>query len=303
MVTAGDGDGWVILADGSRRWGLYGASGLLLYSVDESGTGHVLLQHRAPWTHQGGTWGLPGGARNSGESSVSAAIREFVEEVDGDLGTLSLLGIHRQDHQVWVFDTVLASVPERRPFTPGNPESESIRWIPVPDVPSMPLLPAFGKVWPEVAAALSEQLLLIVDTTVVPQSITPGALCHRLTELAQVGVTDDMLPRCAPHPAAPAFSQRAAPRGRPQPSRPACPRPRGRRSPGVGRQCRRNSAARLRAPAADPHRRRHRPSGHAGTGRGPRRPHGPRVVGVRACPAGRVQPGRTRLLSNVESLR
>ncbi|MBN3585188.1 NUDIX hydrolase, partial [Algoriphagus aestuarii] len=136
-----------------------------LYSVDESGTGHVLLQHRAPWTHQGGTWGLPGGARNSGESSVSAAIREFVEEVDGDLGTLSLLGIHRQDHQVWVFDTVLASVPERRPFTPGNPESESIRWIPVPDVPSMPLLPAFGKVWPEVAAALSEQLLLIVDTT------------------------------------------------------------------------------------------------------------------------------------------
>ncbi|AAZ54135.1 hypothetical protein JCM3263A_16330 [Thermobifida fusca] len=198
MVTAGDGDGWVILADGSRRWGLYGASGLLLYSVDESGTGHVLLQHRAPWTHQGGTWGLPGGARNSGESSVSAAIREFVEEVDGDLGTLSLLGIHRQDHQVWVFDTVLASVPERRPFTPGNPESESIRWIPVPDVPSMPLLPAFGKVWPEVAAALSEQLLLIVDTTVVPQSITPGALCHRLTELAQVGVTDDMLPPDVP---------------------------------------------------------------------------------------------------------
>lgn len=176
MVTAGDGDGWVILADGSRRWGLYGASGLLLYSVDESGTGHVLLQHRAPWTHQGGTWGLPGGARNSGESSVSAAIREFVEEVDGDLGTLSLLGIHRQDHQVWVFDTVLASVPERRPFTPGNPESESIRWIPVPDVPSMPLLPAFGKVWPEVAAALSEQLLLIVDTRWC-RSPSPPAHC------------------------------------------------------------------------------------------------------------------------------
>lgn len=194
-MFTGDGDGWVTLADGSRRWGLHGASGLLLYSVDESGVGHVLLQHRAPWTHQGDTWGLPGGARNSDESSVEAALREFSEEVAGELDALSLFGIHRQDHQVWTFDTVLAAVPERRLFTPGNPESESIRWVPVPEVPSMPLLPAFGRVWPEVAAALPERLLLVVDTTAprrTAEAVEP--LRDGLAGLARGGLTDDALP-------------------------------------------------------------------------------------------------------------
>ncbi|MEY9214274.1 NUDIX hydrolase [Thermobifida halotolerans] len=194
-MFTGDGDGWVTLADGSQRWGLHGASGLLLHSVDESGIGHVLLQHRAPWTHQGDTWGLPGGARNSGESSVEAALREFAEEVAGELGALSLFGIHRQDYQVWAFDTVLANIPERRPFSPGNPESQNIRWVPVHEVPSMPLIPAFGRVWPEVAAALSERLLLIVDATAPvrrPESVEP--LRDGLAELARTGITDDALP-------------------------------------------------------------------------------------------------------------
>ena len=40
----------------------------------------VLLQHRAPWSHQGGTWGLPGGARDSHETPEEAAKREAHEE-------------------------------------------------------------------------------------------------------------------------------------------------------------------------------------------------------------------------------
>ncbi len=41
----------------------------------------ILMQHRAPWVHNGDTWGIPGGARDSHESAVEAAIREAHEEI------------------------------------------------------------------------------------------------------------------------------------------------------------------------------------------------------------------------------
>src|SRR3954470_8837611 len=34
----GSGDGWVTVADGSRRWGRYGAAGVLARHVDEHGS-------------------------------------------------------------------------------------------------------------------------------------------------------------------------------------------------------------------------------------------------------------------------
>ena len=64
MISRGDGDGWTRCALGHRHWGLYGAAGLLLWHGDA-----VLLQHRALWSHHGGTWGILGGARNSGETA------------------------------------------------------------------------------------------------------------------------------------------------------------------------------------------------------------------------------------------
>ena len=63
----GDGDGWVPDPDGSRYWGVHGAAGLLLLAPLPDGVTGVLLQHRAAWSHQGGTWALPGGARDSHE--------------------------------------------------------------------------------------------------------------------------------------------------------------------------------------------------------------------------------------------
>ena len=57
------GDGWVECTCGRRHWGLAGAAGLLVARRGQDGrVGHVLLQHRAPWSDQGGTWGVPGGA-------------------------------------------------------------------------------------------------------------------------------------------------------------------------------------------------------------------------------------------------
>src|ERR1700712_666582 len=65
---------------GAMFWGRHGAAGLLLRAPLPDGGRVGLLQHRAVWSHQGGTWGLPGGARDSHETVEETAVREAAEE-------------------------------------------------------------------------------------------------------------------------------------------------------------------------------------------------------------------------------
>ena len=88
VLPRGDGDGWTRCALGHRHWGVFGAAGLLLWHGD----GAVLLQHRAEWSHHGGTWGILGGARNSGETAEQAAAREAAEEAGLAAGAYSSTG-------------------------------------------------------------------------------------------------------------------------------------------------------------------------------------------------------------------
>lgn len=83
-ANEGDGNGWVVSAGGDRRWGRFGAAGLLLRAGDptDPDTPLVLLQHRAVWTASGDTWALPGGARDSYEDAPEAALRETHEEAE-----------------------------------------------------------------------------------------------------------------------------------------------------------------------------------------------------------------------------
>jgi len=53
-MAARDGDGWVECACGNKHWGLNGAAGIMILRGHE-----ILLQHRAPWVHNGDTWGIP----------------------------------------------------------------------------------------------------------------------------------------------------------------------------------------------------------------------------------------------------
>ncbi|MDQ0371817.1 NUDIX domain-containing protein [Cellulomonas humilata] len=143
------GDGWVECACGRRHWGLHGAAGLLLVRRDADGSPvAVVLQHRALWSDQGGTWGVPGGARMPGESPEHAALREAEEEAGIDRVSVRLRESRVLQHDDWSYTTVIAD--EVSPVSPTVTDAESVelRWVPVGEVADLPLLPAFAAAWP-----------------------------------------------------------------------------------------------------------------------------------------------------------
>lgn len=166
-MAVSDGNGWVECACGSRHWGRFGAAGLLLVhgpagAVDRGplpGTSTVLLQHRAEWSHEGGTWGLPGGARDSHEDIVTTALRETWEETGIDASSSALLGVQRVDHGSWSYATVVMRA-DRRGDPRRNRESRDVRWLPVADVADLPLHPGFARSWPVLAGP---RVRLVVD--------------------------------------------------------------------------------------------------------------------------------------------
>lgn len=163
---SGDGDGWVSCACGQRHWGRYGAAGLLL----ADGEGQVVLQHRAPWSHHGGTWGVPGGARNADESAVQAAVREAGEEA-GVRAPVFPHASHELAHPDWSYTTVLAHVPGGMQVRATDAESVQVRWYPVDQVTALPLLGAFAEAWPLLQRMLNTRSVLVVDAANV---VVPG---------------------------------------------------------------------------------------------------------------------------------
>lgn len=138
------GDAWVEGPDGQRFWGRFGAAGLLVH-VD----GVVLLQHRVGWSHFGGTWGLPGGARKMGEDAVAGAMREAAEEAGVPRDLLTIEFEHVLDLGFWSYTTVVAAANEQFEAVIGDAESEALRWVPFADVEELPLHPGFQAAWPE----------------------------------------------------------------------------------------------------------------------------------------------------------
>ncbi|GAA4675776.1 NUDIX domain-containing protein [Pseudonocardia yuanmonensis] len=144
------GDGWQYCAQGHKHWGLYGAAGLLVRSGDL-----VLLQHRALWSHHGGTWGIPGGARHLGESAEAAARREAAEESALDTGTLVETARFVDDHGGWSYTTVVVQAGEARPVEIRGGESVEFRWFAAPLLGTSEgpeLHPGFAATWPRISA-------------------------------------------------------------------------------------------------------------------------------------------------------
>jgi 8-oxo-dGTP diphosphatase len=156
-VAEHDGNGWVHCSCGQRHWGLHGAAGLLLlrHSPAPRGT-DVLLQLRAGWTHEGGSWGLPGGARDSHEDVVSAALREAWEEAGVPADGVTVLGARPGvDHGDWRYTYVVALATTSVTVSARTDESDELRWVGLDDVAALPLHPALARAWSALRADLS----------------------------------------------------------------------------------------------------------------------------------------------------
>ena len=166
----GDGNGWAQCARGHRHWGVHGAAGLMLHSVDDAGVVRVLLQHRAAWSHHGDTWGLPGGAIDSHEDPEAAAIREAGEEAGIERSRVRTRHAIVDDHGGWAYTTVLAdaAVPLA---TVRNRESHALEWVALDEVPRRPLHPGFAASWPDVRV---RPVVLVVDAANVVGSRPDG---------------------------------------------------------------------------------------------------------------------------------
>ena len=171
----GDGDGWIECAQGHRHWGRFGAAGLLLHRRDDSDPTQleVLLQHRATWSHHGGTWGLLGGARHSDETDVSAALREAAEEGGLDPAAVRVHGHFEDAHGAWSYVTVLGRTGKGTEVMPTSGESIEVEWVPVGEVTARPLHPGFAGTWPLLRRGL-HPLRIVVDAANVVGSRPDG---------------------------------------------------------------------------------------------------------------------------------
>ena len=148
---SGDGNGWVICSRGHRHWGRFGAAGILI-----TDGARVVLQHRAPWTHEGGTWALPGGAKDSHEDAVAAALREATEETTLDPADVVPFGEWVDEHGGWSYTTVLARTAGLAELAPANAESVAVRWWGVDEVAELDLHAGFAAAWPHLRERLAQ---------------------------------------------------------------------------------------------------------------------------------------------------
>lgn len=163
------GDGFVACACGRRHWGRFGAAGLLVCRDDE-----VLLQHRAGWSHEGGTWAVPGGALDPDETPLVGALREAAEEAAVPASSVRPRHAWTVDHGTWAYTTVVAEaigaiVPQRL-----DGESEELRWVETTDVTSLPLHSGFAAAWSHVSDLVRRREAVVIDAANVVGSVPDG---------------------------------------------------------------------------------------------------------------------------------
>ncbi len=119
------------------------------------GQGRVLLVRRAN-PPAAGTWSLPGGRIEPGETPEQAVVREILEETDLPTRVLAPLGVVEvagEGMRYAIHEFLLAMQDPTLPARPGDDASE-VRWVPVSDLPQVPVTPAVAMVVARAVAAL-----------------------------------------------------------------------------------------------------------------------------------------------------
>lgn len=151
-------------------WGLYGAAGLVAHDPDRG----ILLQHRAPWSHYGDTWGIPGGARNRDETPVQAALRESFEEAAVPENALRPQFTYVRDLGFWQYTTVVARVTTSFEAHMNDNESHQLAWVKASEIERLQLHPGFARAWPTLRPLLDARVEIIVDVANVMGSRPDG---------------------------------------------------------------------------------------------------------------------------------
>jgi 8-oxo-dGTP diphosphatase len=192
MPGGKSGNGWVTCAQGHQHWGLFGAAGVLVYVAHptDQALSLVLLQHRARWSHQGGTWALPGGAMDSDETPAEAALREADEECMLDPRLVVPRGLYSDDHGGWAYHTVLAQAAEPLRVHSDHYESDEAVWLPAGEVDQLELHPGFAASWPVLRQALLPLTVFVDGTGTTDGPAGEGRrLYARLTGLTRSGLS------------------------------------------------------------------------------------------------------------------
>jgi 8-oxo-dGTP pyrophosphatase MutT (NUDIX family) len=171
LERRGAGDGFVGCSCGGRHWGRFGAAGLLVVR-----DGAVLLQHRAPFLQEGGTWAAPGGALDVGESPLAAALREAEEEAAVRPATVQTRHAWTVDHGSWAYTTVIADAVGPIEARDVDGEGLAVQWVPVDQVGTLALHSGFAAGWPQVRALIGRHEALLLAGDVARLGVADQAL-------------------------------------------------------------------------------------------------------------------------------
>ena len=106
--------------------------------------------------HNGDTWGIPGGARDSHETVLEAATREAEEEIGININLFDPLSTFTDNHGDWRYDTIIARAHHDLIPHEMNEESLQVEWVFMDQLSNKNLHPSFEGSWPALQTLLGE---------------------------------------------------------------------------------------------------------------------------------------------------